>query len=142
MTHFPTCSPLLASNFASASRFTHRSLQKTISATGTKYFSISYDICYYSRNQELLNFFSQIWGRKMIQCKDCEFYSEDAEGRRTFACDPFKNIKEPHCQCETKYDPQNPQYNTCTQMYIFDTANIFEHFQRFYPMANLINLTW
>ena len=33
----------------------------------------------------------------MIQCKDCEYYSEDAEGRRMFACDPFKNIKEPHC---------------------------------------------
>ncbi len=33
----------------------------------------------------------------MIQCKDCEYYSEDADGRRTFACDPFKNIKEPHC---------------------------------------------
>jgi hypothetical protein len=33
----------------------------------------------------------------MIQCKDCEFYAEDSQGRRTFNCDPFKNIKEPEC---------------------------------------------
>ena len=33
----------------------------------------------------------------MIQCKDCEFFKIDHDGRRTFACDPFTNIKEPHC---------------------------------------------
>jgi len=33
----------------------------------------------------------------MIQCKDCEFYEEDAQGRRTFKCDPFTNVKEPEC---------------------------------------------
>ncbi len=33
----------------------------------------------------------------MIQCKDCEYYSQDEHGRRTFRCDPFQNIKEPEC---------------------------------------------
>jgi hypothetical protein len=33
----------------------------------------------------------------MIQCKDCEFCEIDAEGRRSFKCDPFVNIKEPEC---------------------------------------------
>ncbi|MBE0537977.1 MAG: hypothetical protein IH624_20135 [Phycisphaerae bacterium] len=33
----------------------------------------------------------------MIQCKDCEFYEEDSQGRRAFKCDPFQNIKEPEC---------------------------------------------
>jgi hypothetical protein len=33
----------------------------------------------------------------MIQCKDCELCETDAEGKRTFKCDPFSNIKEPEC---------------------------------------------
>lgn len=33
----------------------------------------------------------------MIQCKDCEFFEKDAEGRMQFKCDPFGNIKEPEC---------------------------------------------
>ena len=33
----------------------------------------------------------------MIQCKDCEYYSQDEHGRRVFQCDPFQNIKEPEC---------------------------------------------
>lgn len=33
----------------------------------------------------------------MIQCKDCEFYEQTDDGRRTFRCDPFQNIKEPEC---------------------------------------------
>ncbi len=33
----------------------------------------------------------------MIQCKDCEFYEVDSQGRRTFKCDPFADIKEPEC---------------------------------------------
>jgi hypothetical protein len=33
----------------------------------------------------------------MIQCKDCELYEVGPEGRRTFKCDPFTNIKEPEC---------------------------------------------
>ena len=33
----------------------------------------------------------------MIQCKDCELYEIGPEGRRTFKCDPFTNIKEPEC---------------------------------------------
>ena len=33
----------------------------------------------------------------MIQCVDCEFYSMSPDGRRTFRCDPFVNIKEPEC---------------------------------------------
>jgi len=33
----------------------------------------------------------------MIQCAECEFYSVSPDGRRTFRCDPFVNIKEPEC---------------------------------------------
>ena len=33
----------------------------------------------------------------MIQCKDCEFCEMTPDGRRTFKCDPFINIKEPEC---------------------------------------------
>ena len=33
----------------------------------------------------------------MIQCKDCEFYRQEADGRRVFMCDPFTSIKEPEC---------------------------------------------
>ena len=33
----------------------------------------------------------------MIQCKDCEFYEVAPDGRRTFKCDPFTNVKEPEC---------------------------------------------
>lgn len=33
----------------------------------------------------------------MIQCKDCQYFEIDAEGRRSFKCDPFTNIVEPQC---------------------------------------------
>lgn len=33
----------------------------------------------------------------MIQCKDCEFFITNPDGKRTFKCDPFTNIKEPEC---------------------------------------------
>ena len=33
----------------------------------------------------------------MIQCAECEFYSDEPDGRRVFRCDPFINIKEPEC---------------------------------------------
>jgi hypothetical protein len=33
----------------------------------------------------------------MIQCKDCELCEIGADGRRTFKCDPFTNIKEAEC---------------------------------------------
>lgn len=33
----------------------------------------------------------------MIQCKECEFCQIDPNGRRSFKCDPFINIKEPEC---------------------------------------------
>jgi len=33
----------------------------------------------------------------MIQCKDCEFFEMGPDGRRTFKCEPFTNIKEPEC---------------------------------------------
>ena len=33
----------------------------------------------------------------MIQCRDCEYYEQDQNGRRSFRCDPFSNIKEPEC---------------------------------------------
>ena len=33
----------------------------------------------------------------MIQCKDCELCEIGDDGRRTFKCDPFTNIKEAEC---------------------------------------------
>jgi hypothetical protein len=33
----------------------------------------------------------------MIQCKDCEFCEISPDGRRSFKCDPFTNVKEPEC---------------------------------------------
>ena len=33
----------------------------------------------------------------MIQCKDCEFFQTGTDGKKTFKCDPFTNIKEPEC---------------------------------------------
>ena len=33
----------------------------------------------------------------MIQCKDCEFYQEQPDGKKIFKCNPFSNIKEPQC---------------------------------------------
>lgn len=36
-------------------------------------------------------------GAKMMQCKDCELCEMGVDGRRTFKCDPFVNIKEPEC---------------------------------------------
>ncbi len=33
----------------------------------------------------------------MIQCKDCELCEVSSEGRKSFKCDPFANIKEPEC---------------------------------------------
>ena len=33
----------------------------------------------------------------MIQCKDCEHFRRDENGRVSFSCDPFSNIKEPEC---------------------------------------------
>jgi hypothetical protein len=33
----------------------------------------------------------------MIHCKDCEFCVMGPDGKRTFTCDPFVNIKEPEC---------------------------------------------
>ena len=33
----------------------------------------------------------------MIQCEDCEFCENGPDGRKSFKCDPFVNIKEPQC---------------------------------------------
>ena len=33
----------------------------------------------------------------MIQCEECEFFHRSDSGEVGFACDPFKNIKEPEC---------------------------------------------
>ena len=33
----------------------------------------------------------------MIQCSECELFSEGAGGQVQFRCHPFKNIKEPEC---------------------------------------------
>ena len=42
-------------------------------------------------------FFLVFHGDTMIQCKDCELFELDPNGRRIFHCDPFVNIKEPEC---------------------------------------------
>lgn len=33
----------------------------------------------------------------MIQCSECEHFQSGPGGQATFACDPFRNIKEPEC---------------------------------------------
>ena len=33
----------------------------------------------------------------MIQCENCEFFERGPDGEISFACDPFRNIKEPEC---------------------------------------------
>ena len=33
----------------------------------------------------------------MIQCEQCELCEIGPDGRKTFKCDPFSNIKEPEC---------------------------------------------
>ena len=33
----------------------------------------------------------------MIQCEDCEYFKRGEDGQVSFGCDPFKNVKEPHC---------------------------------------------
>ncbi|MBN2128797.1 MAG: hypothetical protein JW741_04845 [Sedimentisphaerales bacterium] len=33
----------------------------------------------------------------MIQCEKCELCEIGPDGRKTFKCDPFSNIKEPEC---------------------------------------------
>ncbi len=54
---------------------------------------------FFVRDLRAVNLWKQrrIRGAKMIQCKDCEFCELDSQGRRTFKCDPFSNIKEPEC---------------------------------------------
>jgi hypothetical protein len=33
----------------------------------------------------------------MIQCEDCEFFHRNENGEVSFACDPFRSVKEPEC---------------------------------------------
>ena len=33
----------------------------------------------------------------MLQCKNCEFYSESTDGKPRLLCNPYGNIKEPEC---------------------------------------------
>jgi len=33
----------------------------------------------------------------MIQCEQCELCEIGPNGRKTFKCDPFSNVKEPEC---------------------------------------------
>ncbi len=33
----------------------------------------------------------------MIQCRECEHFHRDEQGRISFSCDPFGDIKEPQC---------------------------------------------
>jgi len=33
----------------------------------------------------------------VLQCKDCEFYRQAADGSPILGCDPFSNVKEPEC---------------------------------------------
>ena len=33
----------------------------------------------------------------MIQCQDCELFRRGPDGEVCFACEPFRNIKEPEC---------------------------------------------
>lgn len=56
----------------------------------------------------------------MMQCKDCEFYSEGSDGRPRLLCDPFSNIKEPECLTKLqliKLDSMVRAYEATLEMY-------------------------
>lgn len=56
----------------------------------------------------------------MMQCKDCEFYSEGPDGRPRLLCDPFSNIKEPQCLTKlqlVKLDSMVRAYEATLEMY-------------------------
>jgi len=60
------------------------------------------------------------WGAKMIQCKDCELCEIEPNGRRTFKCDPFTNIKEAECIAKwqlIRLDMLVASYQQMTQWY-------------------------
>jgi hypothetical protein len=60
------------------------------------------------------------YGAKMIQCKDCELCEIETNGRRTFKCDPFTNIKEPECIAKwqlIRLDMLVASYQQMTQWY-------------------------
>ena len=54
----------------------------------------------------------------MIQCKDCEYFELGLDGRRSFNCDPFVNVKEPECIAKwqlIRLDMLLASYQTMTQ---------------------------
>ena len=56
----------------------------------------------------------------MIQCKDCDLCEFEPDGRRTFKCDPFTNIKEPECIAKwqlIRLDMLVASYQQMTQWY-------------------------
>ncbi len=56
----------------------------------------------------------------MIQCKDCELCEIEPNGRRSFKCDPFTNIKEPECIAKwqlIRLDMLVASYQQMTQWY-------------------------
>jgi hypothetical protein len=56
----------------------------------------------------------------MMQCKDCEFYTEGPDGGPVLLCDPFSNIKEPNCLIKwqlLKLDTMVQAYRATLEMY-------------------------
>lgn len=56
----------------------------------------------------------------MLQCSECEYFSEGPDGRPIFLCNPFRNIKEPECLDKwqvIKLDSMVRAYEATVQMY-------------------------
>ena len=63
----------------------------------------------------------------MLQCRDCEFCQAQPDGELMFTCDPFTNIKEPHCLAKWQLLKINEMLSYQEQ--------VFEMHQRFAPIA-------
>ncbi len=56
----------------------------------------------------------------MMQCTNCEFFSEGPDGKPLLLCDPHKNIKEPDCLIKwqlLKLDTMVQAYRATLDMY-------------------------
>ena len=56
----------------------------------------------------------------MIQCSDCEYYTQGPDGAPRLVCDPFSTIKEPECLTKwqfVKLDTMVRSYTATLRMY-------------------------
>jgi len=100
MPYFPAGASFFTAHFAPASWFRHLFLHNQPKIFIPKSFRTLriYGIIEKSKSKKAKGYFVDLdCGVKMIQCKDCELCEIGPDGRRSFKCDPFTNIKEPEC---------------------------------------------